>query len=220
MTKNNANAWFGILNAAKATASNPLPWQTDTCIGNWHYDRQLFEDHGYKSAKTVIHTLADVVSKNGNLLLNIPVHGDGTIDSDEQAIVEEIADWMKLSGESIFGTRPWKVFGEGPAMESAAALTAQGFNEGKGKPFTAEDIRFTAKGNTLYAIALGTPSANKILIKILSAENKLYPQKLGKVTLTGIDQALSVTRTSEGLSVTLPEGIAQRHAYSFKILSA
>jgi len=65
-----------------------------------------------------------------------------------------------------------KVFGEGPAMESAAALTAQGFNEGKGKPFTAEDIRFTAKGNTLYAIALGTPSANKILIKTLSAENR------------------------------------------------
>ncbi len=198
----------------------PLPWQTDTCIGNWHYDRELYEKHGYKSAKTVIHTLADVVSKNGNLLLSIPVRGDGTIDSDEQSIVEEIAGWMKLSGESIFDTRPWKVFGEGPAMESAAALTAQGFNEGKNKPFTVEDIRFTAKGDTLYAIALGEPTANKILIKALSEGNDLYPQQIGKVTLLGIDKELSISRTPAGLSVTLPEGITKRHAYSFKILPA
>lgn len=202
----------------QSNSIEPLSWQTDTCIGNWHYDRQLYENHGYKSATTVIHTLADVVSKNGNLLLNVPVRGDGTIDSDERAIVEEIAEWMKLSGESIFATRPWKVFGEGPAMDSAVALTAQGFNEGKGKPFTAEDIRFTAKGDTLYAIALGVPANGKILIKTLSAGSEHYPQQIGKVTLADLDQELKVRRTSEGLLVTLPEGIAERHAYSFKIL--
>ena len=83
----------------------PEPWQTDTCIGNWHYDRGLYEKQGYKSAKEVVQRLADVVSKNGNLLLNIPVRGDGTIDEKEEAIVDEIAAWMARNGEAIFGTR-------------------------------------------------------------------------------------------------------------------
>ncbi|RYY09841.1 MAG: alpha-L-fucosidase, partial [Alphaproteobacteria bacterium] len=93
----------------------PLPWQTCTCLGAWHYDRGIAERHGYKSATTVIRTLADVVSKNGNLLLSVPVRGDGTIDDQEEAIVREIAAWMKVHKEAILGTRPWKVAGEGPA---------------------------------------------------------------------------------------------------------
>ena len=112
----------------------PHPWQTDTCIGGWHYDRGLYDRNDYKSTKTVIQMLADIVSKNGNLLLNIPVRGDGTIDEKELKVVEGIANWMDVNKECIFGTRPWKVFGEGPAS-AGAALSAQGFNEGKGKPF-------------------------------------------------------------------------------------
>jgi alpha-L-fucosidase len=100
--------------------------------------------------------LCDIVSKNGDLLLNIPVRGDGSIDDKEQAVLEGIGAWMDVNKESIFGTRPWKVFGEGPASEGAV-LSAQGFNEGKGKPFTAADVRFTIKGNVLYTIVLGTP---------------------------------------------------------------
>src|SRR5699024_4101266 len=100
-----------------------------TCIGNWRYDKRVFENHSYKSAETVIHTLVDVVSKNGNLLLSIPVRGDGTIDSDEKAIVAGITDWMKINSESIYGTRPWIVFGEGLAMSEKKPLNAQGFNE-------------------------------------------------------------------------------------------
>ena len=141
----------------QSNAIEPLPWQTDTCIGNWHYDRRVYDNHGYKTAKTVVQTLVDVVSKNGNLLLNIPVRGDGTIDDQERAIVEEIGAWIAINQEGIFGTRPWKVFGEGPASDNAAPISAQGFNEGKNKPFTAQDIRFTTKGNTLYAIAMGWP---------------------------------------------------------------
>jgi alpha-L-fucosidase len=134
------------------------PWQTETCIGNWHYRRALFEQHRYKTAKTVVHTLVDVVSKNGNLLLNVPVKGDGTLDSDEVAILESIAAWMEANGKAIHATRPWKVFGEGPAMP-AAGSPAQDLNEGKGKPYTAEDVRFTQSkdGKTVYAIALGWP---------------------------------------------------------------
>ncbi len=137
----------------------PYAWQTDTCLGGWHYDRSVYEKDRYKSARTVIHMLADIVSKNGNLLLNVPVRGDGSIDEKEVAILEEISAWMAVNGEAIYATRPWKVFGEGPAS-SGVELTAQGFNEGKGKPFTAADVRYTASkdGRTVYVIAMGVPT--------------------------------------------------------------
>jgi alpha-L-fucosidase len=120
----------------------PFPWQTCTCIGGWHYNRDDYERNLYKSAKTVIHMLADVVSKNGNLLLSVPVRADGTIDEKEEKIVGEIGDWLRVHGEAIYETRPWHVFGEGPAS-AGAELSHQGFNEGRGKPFTAGDVRFT-----------------------------------------------------------------------------
>jgi alpha-L-fucosidase len=136
----------------------PYPWQTDTCIGGWHYEKGIFERGHYKDAKTVIHMLTDIVSKNGNLLLNVPVKGDGSIDYKEEKVLEDLAAWMKVNGEGIFATRPWKVFGEGPAS-AGAELSAQGFNEGKGKPFTAEDVRYTVSkdGKTINAIVMGVP---------------------------------------------------------------
>lgn len=195
----------------------PLPWQTDTCIGAWHYDRRLFDNKRYKSAKTVIHTLADVVSKNGNLLLNIPVRGDGSIDSEERAVVEQIAAWMQVNSEAIYDTRPWKVFGEGPAIKSAVALNAQGFNEGKGKPFVAEDIRFTTKGKILYAIMLGWPANNAALIKALPTNDQAG--KVQQVSLLGAG-ALKFQQTSDGLSVQLPEQPPCKAAFVLKIEGA
>jgi alpha-L-fucosidase len=165
----------------QANKIEPQPWQTDTCLGNWHYDRGLYNRNGYKSAKTVIQTLADIVSKNGNLLLNVPVRGDGTIDDKEIKVVEGIAAWMDVNRECIFGTRPWKVFGEGPAS-GGAALSAQGFNEGKGKPFTAQDVRFTSKGNTLYAIVLGWPT-NGVSIKSFGKSAGLLDNPIRKIEL-------------------------------------
>jgi alpha-L-fucosidase len=198
----------------------PLPWQTDTCIGNWHYDRKLYENKGYKSVKTVIHTLVDVVSKNGNLLLNVPVRGDGTIDSEEQAIVEGITAWNKLNGEAIFGTRPWKIFGEGPASESVNALTAQGFNEGKGKPFSGSDIRFTTKGNVLYAIALGMPAQGKMVIKALGLNSTYHPDKITHIKLVGTDQELTFNRENDALTINMPDNVISQVAYSVRIISA
>jgi alpha-L-fucosidase len=182
-----------------ANRIEPFPWQTDTCIGNWHYERSLYEKNTYKSAATVIHMLADIVAKNGNLLLNIPVRGDGSLDDKEEAILEGIAAWMQVNRECIFGTRPWKVFGEGPAS-AGAALTAQGFNEGKGKPFTAEDVRFTKKGSALYAILLGAPT-REVTIKSLGTTARLLDQPVRDVTLLGSKEKLTWKQGADSLVI-------------------
>ena len=191
------------------------PWETDTCIGNWHYDRSLYDRNGYKSAKTVIQMLCDVVSKNGNLLLNIPIRGDGTIDDKEQAVLEGIGAWMDVNKECIFDTRPWKVFGEGPAS-AGSALSAQGFNEGKGRPFTAEDVRFTAKGDTLYAIALGAPQKD-LTIKSLGAAAKLLNQPIGGITLLGSAEKVQWSQTDDALTIKPPQNTPSDVAVVFKI---
>ena len=198
-----------------ANEIEPQPWQTDTCIGGWHYDRALYQRGGYKSTRTVIQMLCDIVSKNGNLLLNIPVRGDGTIDEKELKIVQGIGDWMEVNQEAIFSTRPWKVFGEGPATEGAT-LKAQGFNEGKGKPLTAEDIRFTLKGNTLYAIVLGRP-ATGVNIKSLGTSAKLLDKKIKKVTLLGGKEKIQWQQTDAALEIKQPETISGDIANVFKI---
>jgi alpha-L-fucosidase len=201
----------------QANEIQPQPWQTDTCIGEWHYKRSIFEQHRYKSAKTVIQMLANIVSKNGNLLLSVPVRADGTIDSDEVAVVEGIAKWMDVNRECIFGTRPWKVFGEGPAS-AGAALSAQGFNEGKGKPFTAEDVRFTAKGDTLYAILLGWPGENATVIKTLATDSQYVAgEKITSVSLLGYEGKLDWSQDEHGLKVKMPDKQPCDHAFALKI---
>ncbi|MHA4845982.1 alpha-L-fucosidase [Flavitalea antarctica] len=201
----------------QSNSIEPLPWQTDTCMGNWHYDDQVFINHQYKSARTIIHTLIDVVSKNGNLLLSVPVRGDGTIDSDERAIVQEIGKWMRVYSECIYNTRPWKIFGEGPAMNSQVAIKAQGFNEGKGKSFTAEDIRFTRKGKFLYAMPLGTPAGAKLIIKSLAENATHFSGKIERVVLVGNNQDLEFKVSADGLEVVLPESVRNEYAYAVRI---
>lgn len=177
----------------------PFAWQTCTCIGSWHYKRSDYESGSYKSAKTVIQMLSDIVSKNGNLLLNIPVRGDGSIDDKEEKILNDIAVWMDVNKECIFGTRPWTIFGEGPASEGVA-LSAQGFNEGKGKPFTSEDIRFTTKGDVLYAIILNVSGNSDINIKSLAKKSPLLQgRKISKVSLLGSTNKLKWSQTGTGL---------------------
>ncbi|MCW0483027.1 alpha-L-fucosidase [Gaoshiqia sediminis] len=219
LDENQRKAMVWDIERGQSNDIEPLPWQTDTCIGSWHYDRSIYETKRYKSAKTVIHMLVDVVSKNGNLMLNIPVRGDGSIDELERQVVEEIGGWMKLNGESIYGTRPWKVFGEGPAQESAAALSAQGFNEGKGKPFSAEDIRFATKGEVLYAIVMGWPEDGVVKIKSLAAASADYPKEINKVELVGTKQPLKFERTLDGLLVYFPkEEVSDSYAVPLRIV--
>lgn len=201
----------------QSSTIEPEPWQTDTCIGNWHYDRRVFEQHRYKTAATVIHTLADVVSKNGNLQLSIPVKGDGTLDSDELAIIEGITHWMEINRECIFGTRPWKVFGEGPASQSAP-LRAQGFNEGRGKPVTAADFRFTTRQNVLYAIQLGVP-AQDFRIQSLGKAARLLERPIESIALVGSDERPRWNQADDALSIAAPRSAPSPEALVYKVIS-
>ncbi len=189
-----------------------LPWQTDTCIGNWHYDRALFEQHRYKTPRTVVQMLVDIVSKNGNLMLNIPVRGDGTIDEDEQKFISDFTSWMSVNSEAIYGTRPFQVFGEGPPDVASAAA----FNEKNARPYDARDIRFVVKGNTLYATALGWPEDGKLLIKTLAEGN--YSKPVHQIELLGAKGPLQFTRDQNGLSISLPPEKPNDYAYTFKIV--
>ena len=172
-------------------AIRPEPWQTCTCIGNWHYDRGLYERHGYKPAKLVVQRLADIVAKNGNLLLSIPVRGDGSIDDQEEAILGGIESWLRVNGEAIYETRPWRAFGEGPTRPRAGEM-----NEANAAPFTGEDMRFTRKGETIYAILLDWPQAE---VRIQSFAG----MPIERVTLLG-GGPLPFRREADGLRVTLP----------------
>lgn len=190
----------------------PFVWQTDTCIGGWHYDRRIYNDKSYKSAATVIQILMDVISKNGNLLLNIPVRGDGSIDELEMAVVKEVGDWMKINNEAVYATRPWKTFGEGPALDAAASLSSQGFTEDKSKPLGAEDFRFTTKGNILFATFFAWPESQKVTIKSLAFE------KISNVQLLGSKDNIQWQQTSDGLAVNLPQQQPCNNAYVLKII--
>jgi alpha-L-fucosidase len=195
----------------------PHPWQTDTCIGGWHYNKSIYDKNEYKTPTTVIHTLLDVISKNGNLLLNIPLRGDGTPDEKELKTVAGITDWMQQFSDCVYDTRPWKVYGEGPAMQAITKLEGHGFNEGKTK-FTGEDIRFVTKGNALYANVLGSPVDGKLEIISLKKESELYPNTVNKVTLVSTKQDLTFQRTDKGLVINTPDSIKDNFAYSVKIV--
>ncbi len=190
----------------------PLPWQTCTCIGDWHYNRSLFDNHRYKSSTTIIHQLCDIVSKNGNLLLSIPVRGDGSIDADERRFLGDLADWMGRNGEAIHGTRPWRMFGEGPTKVAGGS-----FSEQSSQPFTAEDVRFTTKAGALYAIALGWPKSGVLRIAALGEGSALAPGAIENVQAVGAPESLTFTRNYRWLEVKVPEGLAGSPAVVLRI---
>lgn len=178
------------------------PWQTCTCIGDWHYNRSVYNNNGYKSAGTVIHMLVDIVSKNGNLLLNVPLRGDGTYDEKELAVVKGITAWMNVNKESIYGTRPWTIFGEGPTAERANALSAQGFNEGTF--YDARDIRYVKKGDSIvYVTVMGWPTNGKAVLKKMASNLPYLSRTIKSIKILG-GANLTYTRNNDGLSINLP----------------
>lgn len=179
------------------------PWQTCTCIGGWHYNDEFYKNNWYKSAGQVVKMLADIVSKNGNLLLSIPLRADGTFDEKEREIINGIGDWISVNGEAIYSTRPWTIFGEGPIAESDIKINAQGFNEGAYTNATSEEIRFTQTPKNLYAISLGWADNGKITVKSLAEGSKYYDKKIRNVELLGYGK-VNFTRDEEGLKVDIP----------------
>ncbi len=185
-------------------------WQTDTSISNasWGY----VKNDTYKSAESIVWQLADIVSKNGNLLLNIGPRSDGTIPVEAQGILRQIGAWLKVNGEAIYRTRPWTVYGEGPTK-----IVAGSFHDTAAGAFTAQDIRFTTKNGTLYAIALGWPSDGRLMIHTLNSAGGF---KVGGVTLLGSSAKIVFEQETDGLHLQLPSKPEGMYAYSFKITPA
>jgi alpha-L-fucosidase len=200
-----------------ANQIRPAPWQTDTCIGEWHYRREVYEQHRYKSAKTVVDMLVDIVSQNGNLLLNFPLPNTGRLDPDELKVLAGITDWMRVNSEGIYGTRPWKTYGEGPSTQ--AQKPGGRFNENKRQPLTAEDVRFTTKRDTLYAFVMGWPEKEAV-VQALGTESPQSPGKIVKVELLGHQDRLNWSQEATGLRVQLPAERPSDYAVALKVVFA
>ncbi|UXP32051.1 alpha-L-fucosidase [Reichenbachiella agarivorans] len=185
------------LERGKLPGIRNLPWQTDTSIGknSWSY----VTNWESKTTNELVDDLVDIVSKNGNLLLNVGPKSDGTIPEDQKNILLEIGEWLKVNGEAIYETKYWDTFGEGPT-EVAKGHHSEGNNKG----MSAEDIRFTTKEGKLYAIAMDWPENGQIVIKSLAKGAEFAPDKLGDIRLLGSDEELSWEQTNEGLIVKLP----------------
>jgi alpha-L-fucosidase len=183
----------------QAADIRPDFWQTCTSVSknSWGY----IANHDYKQAGDVVDDLVDIVSKNGTMLLNIGPKADGTIPKQEQQMLRAIGGWLRVNGEAIYGTRPWKQFGEGPTQ-----VVAGSFADVKRAPFTGEDFRFTTRGDTLYAIALAWPEGGKLVVKSLAKEPGATDSvsAVTDVRLLGDDGELDWSQTTDGLVVALP----------------
>jgi alpha-L-fucosidase len=182
--------WVEDLERGVMPGINPYPWQTDTSIGDWFYNRNW----KFRSVSWTIHMLVDIVSKNGNLLLNVVQRPDGSLDPEVEQMLNELADWIAIHGEAIYSSRPWLVYGEG-------GVRTKGGHFHEDFKYTSKDIRFTAKGEALYAIALGWPEDGKLLVKSLASTGQ---GKIIEVSLLGSKTKLVWTQTPQGLAVSLP----------------
>lgn len=179
-----------------------LPWQTDTSIGDWFYN----PDWRYRPVRWTIEMLVDVVSKNGNLLLNVVQRADGSTDPEAEQMLRELAAWMDIHGEAIHGTRPWLIYGEG-------ATHAEGGHFKEDFQFTAEDIRFTTKGDTLYAIALGWPAGGVLRVKSLATA----AGKIADLQILGLDARAEWCQSAQALDVRLPSEPPSPHTVALRI---
>ena len=160
----------GVLDIERSQSPDikPEPWQTDTCLGHWFYDVRAV----YKKPGHVIEILVDIISKNGNLLLNIPQKPDGTIDDECKYTLKEMAKWIKICGEGVYGTRPFRIAGEGQSK-----VIIEGFRE-DAVEWNSSDFRFTTKGKTLYAFQMRWPEDNRAVIKSLTPAEKVKNVRL------------------------------------------
>ena len=194
------------LERGKLSETRQLAWQTDDAIGNksWGYSK----DNTYKTPQYVVNNLIDIVSKNGNLLLNIGPRSDGTITDEDKNVLLETGKWLSVNGEAIYETRPWKIWGEGPTQSASGSFAEQKV------AFNAKDIRFTVKGDILYATALGVPTDNIIIKNLSSTSNN---GNINSVELLGSKDQVSWIQNTEGLVITPSKKYPTAYAVAYKI---
>jgi alpha-L-fucosidase len=204
--------WVQDLERGVMHEIQPEPWQTDTSIAEWFYHTGM----KVKTATQVIHQLVDVVSKNGNLLINMTQTPEGDLDESVIAALDGITAWMRVNGEAIFATRPWKVYGE--EAPGKKTVKSGDFNEYQVR-YSDQDLRFTTSkdGHTLYVIALGWPTDGTLVVRSLAEGSPLHSGGLGPVRLLGGPAELQVKRDGTGLHVELPAQKPCASAYALAI---
>jgi alpha-L-fucosidase len=170
----------------------PHVWQTDTSVGDWFYNVKDV----YKTPNHVVDILVDIVSKNGNLLLNIPQRPDGTLDDECNYLLRSVGAWMRVNGEGIYGTRPWRLYGEGPSQ-----VVIQHFKE-EAVAWSIEDFRFTQKDGDVYAFQMKWPEGGKTVIRSLALEQA---PAVASVAVLGYNGPVRFEQTRRGLAIDLPE---------------
>jgi alpha-L-fucosidase len=200
--------WVEDLERGVKDTASQYPWQTDTSIGDWYYRT----GQKYKTANNVIQMLVDIVSKNGNLLINVVQTPEGDLEPDMLEILQDIGVWTAANSEGIYGSRPWLTFGE--VSPETAAFKPGRFNENF--KYNAKDIRFTTKDGNLYAFCLGTPSGD-IVIKSLSSNSTNISTPVASVRMLGSDQKIHWSRNESGLVIKKPSKLPSWQVIGFKI---
>lgn len=188
-------------------------WQTDSSVSNrsWGY----IEHDTFKSPEFIVHQLVDIVSKNGNLLMNIGPRSDGTIPTEVQQVLLSVGKWLKINGEAIYGTRPWKLYGEGPTKVAAGS-----FHDTDTKGYTSADFRFTSKGPVVYAIELAWPTNREAVIHSFGTGMLGENTKIESVSLLGSTSQIQFEQGADGLHLHLPAQPPTDYASSFRITTS
>ncbi len=186
------------------------PWQTDTSIGDWYYRT----GQKYMTGTEVIQMLVDIVSKNGNLLLNVVQTPEGDLEQDVLDILEEIAAWIPVNGEAIYGTRPWKIYGEGPSIAKQEKGRFGGVRDVR--PYEAADIRFTFKGESLYAFCM-LPPVEDIIITSLGKSSAINDKKVKSISMLGGDEKLNWKQQDDALVISKPSDLPEWKVVVLKI---